>query len=315
MQAVGDSEPTWISWDEASRLTGIRVPTIEHATRVDRIKRRPARGIKPSLDRDSVLAWAEWQREQVAQRVARRREREEASAARHRLGVALRPEDRLLGPPDEGSWLSLPAAAKRLDVGTGTIRRWLDHGLLDGVQRAARWVTEESVERVSIERRKDSEAWMSLSKARRLLGCSDLQIRKLVDEGLVVQRPGRRGQPSINRASAESAKRVLAERRERVQAERRRREALRRPSEPPDDSAVWLSVKTTALLLGLTESGTTLRIRSGTLPAIRHGRKWWVRREDAERASAAKAFEERRKQGRDRGRVSRTTLRATSRFV
>jgi hypothetical protein len=192
----------------------------------------------------------------------------------------------VLGPPDEGSWLSLPAAAKRLGVGTGTIRRWLDDGHLDGAQRVARWVTEESVERVATERRQDAEAWISLSKARRLLGCSDMTIAKLVAEELVVQRPGRRGQPSINRQSAERACGVLAVRRERLHTEHRRRAALRARNEAPDDGNVWLSVKTTALLLGRTQSGTTLRIRSGTLPATRRGRRWWVRREDAERASA-----------------------------
>ncbi|MEO5664962.1 MAG: helix-turn-helix domain-containing protein [Nocardioides sp.] len=157
MRVVSDSEQAWISWEEASRLTGIRVPTIEHATRVNRIKRRPARGIQPSLDRDSVLAWADWQREQVAQREARRRERQDATAGRRGLHDPLRPEDRLLGPPEKGMWLSLPAAAKRFDVGVGTVRRWVGEGRLDGVQRAQRWVTEESVERLIAERRADAD--------------------------------------------------------------------------------------------------------------------------------------------------------------
>ena len=291
---MGTSEPTWISWEEASQLTGIRVPTIEHATRVGRIARRPARGILPSLNRDSVLVWAEWQREQVTQRQARRREREEASAAQRRLVGASRPEDLLLGPPDDGLWMSLPAAAKRLDVGVATVRRWLDDERLDGVQRSERWVTEASVERLAVERRTDAAAWVSLKEARKIVGCSDLLIARLADEGLIEQRPGHRGQPSISRESAEAAAQVLAQRREQIHAKRKAREALRGRNRPPDNGTVWLSVKTTALLLGLSESGTTLRIRSGTLPATRRGRKWWVRREDAEQAAAAKAFERRR---------------------
>ena len=291
MRGVGASEPTWISWEEASRLTGIPVPTVEHATRVGRIARRPARGILPSLDRDSVLAWAEWQREQVAQRQARRREREEATAAKRRLVAARRPEDLLLGPPDDGSWMSLQAAAKRLDVGVATIRRWLDDDRLDGVQRSEHWVTEASVERLVVERRTDADAWVSLKEARQIVRCSDLLIARLVDEGLIVQRPGHRGQPSISRESAEAAAQVLAKRRERIHAKRKEREALRGRNRPPDNDTVWLSVKTTALLLGLSESGTTLRIRSETLPATRRGRRWWVRREDAEQAAAARAFE------------------------
>lgn len=287
---MGDAEPTWISWEEASRLTLIRVPTIEHATRVGRIKRRSARGVRPSLDRDSVLAWAEWQREQEAQRAARRRERDEAAVATRRLHRALRPQDHLLGPPEHGSWLSLPAAAKRLNVGVATIHRWLDDGRLEGVQRAERWVTEESVERLDDERRADAVTWISLKQARGVVGCSDLVIARLVDEGLIVQRPGPRGQASINRESAEQAGRVLAQMREQVHDERERRAALRSRNRPPDDGHVWVSVRTTALLLGLSESGTTLRIRSGRLPATLRGRRWWVRREDAEQAAAARAF-------------------------
>jgi excisionase family DNA binding protein len=126
------------------------------------------------------------------------------------------------------------------------------------------------------------------------LSCSDLLIARLAEEGLIVQRPGPRGQPSISRESAEAAAQVLAERRERIAAEGQESEALRNRNRPPDNGTVWLSVKTTALLLGLSESGTTLRIRSGTLPATRSGRRWWVRREDAEQAATAKAFERRR---------------------
>lgn len=294
MRVVNDSELVWISWEEASNLTGIRVPTIEHATRVNRIKRRPARGILPSLDRGSVLEWADWQREQVAQREARRREREEASVAKRRLRDALRPKDRQLGPPEEGSWLSLPAAAQRLDVGVETIRRWLDDERLEGVQRAQRWVTEESVDRIVAHRRADADTWISMKQARAIVGHSDLVIARLVTEGLIVQRPGPRGQASINRQSAEKAGRVLFDREQRVRAEREHRADLRRLGFPPDDGHVWLSVKTAALILGLSESGTTLRIRSGRLPATRRARRWWIRREDAEQAAAARAFEARR---------------------
>lgn len=294
MRGVGVSEPTWISWEEASRLTGIPVPTVEYATRVGRIARRPTRGTLPSLNRESVLAWAQWQRELVAQRQARRRERQQATAAKQRLLAVSRPGDLLLGPPVGGPWMSVPAAAKRLDVGVATIRRWMDDERLDSAQRSERWVTEASVERLDVERRTDAAAWISLKEARQIVACSDLLISRLVDEGLIVQRPGHRGQPSISRESAEAAARVLAQRRKQVTEHRRQREALRGRNKPPDNGTVWLSVKTTALLLGLSESGTTLRIRSGTLPATRRGRRWWVRREDAEQAAAAKAFERRR---------------------
>ena len=97
MRDVAGSDLNWISWEEASRLTGIRVPTIEHAVRVGRIARRPAKGVLPTLNKDSVMAWAEWQREQVAQRESRRRERETAMAASPHIAPPLRSDDLLLG--------------------------------------------------------------------------------------------------------------------------------------------------------------------------------------------------------------------------
>ena len=62
----------WISWDTASQLTGIPVPTIEHAVRVGRIERRPRQGRRPSLRYDSVLTWAERHQSRLEERAARR---------------------------------------------------------------------------------------------------------------------------------------------------------------------------------------------------------------------------------------------------
>lgn len=290
MHGVGDTEPTWISWEEASRLTHFRTPTIEHAVRVGRIVRRPARGVLPTLDRESVLAWAEWQREAVAQRAARRRENTEPRRAGRCLRDALRPQDQLLGPPREGAWLSLPAAAQRLNVTTVTVRRWLEAGRLDGVNRSERWVNEPSLVELEAERQQDAAIWISLAAAADIIGCSIKTIPGLVAEGLIERREGPRSQASIKRVSAEQAGRVLAERREAVRAERQMRDERRTRHEAPDDGNVWLSVKTTALLLGLSESGVTLKVRAGTLPATRRGRRWWVRREDAEHAAAARVF-------------------------
>lgn len=291
---TGGEDQAWITREEAARLTGLSGPTIEHAVRRDRIAHRPARGIMPTLDRVSVLAWAAWYRDQVEQREARRRERDSAVTAWLRLYAPRRPEDHLLGPPDQGEWWSLPTAAERCGVAIETISRWLGDGRLDGVQRAQWWVTAESVDRLLAERREDAEKWVSIAAACDIVGCSDALIAELVREGLIVQRRGPRGQASIQRESAEHAAVVLAARREAVRVARARRAAMEGRSHAPDDGHVWLSVRTTALVLGLSHSGTTARIRVGTLPATLRGRRWWVRREDAEQAAAARAFEARR---------------------
>ncbi|MDN4175636.1 helix-turn-helix domain-containing protein [Nocardioides sp. SOB77] len=186
--------------------------------------------------------------------------------------------------------MTLPAAAQRFGVSTVTVRRWMEAGRLEGVRRSERWIREESVQRLMDELLEDAATWVSLADAADIIGCSIATVPGFVTEGLVVQRPGPRQQASINRGSAERAGRVLAERREAKRAERRLRDEQRTSNGPPDDGTVWLSVKTTALLLGLSESGVTLKVRAGTLPATQRGRRWWVRRDDAERAAAAKAF-------------------------
>lgn len=142
--SVSDS---WVTWEEAASLAGVRVPTIEHAVRVGRIARRPRSAGGPTLERGSVLSWAAWYRETQAG-IARRRAAREASRERGRLrgprrGTVARLAEAATGadreePDREGlvrggqamTWLSVSEAAFRLDCSESTVLRWAQAGLL-----------------------------------------------------------------------------------------------------------------------------------------------------------------------------------------
>lgn len=60
--------------------------------------------------------------------------------------------------------------------------------------------------------------------------------------------------------------------------------------QPPTDGDVWLSSVTAALLLGWTPQYVTRLATHERIPAVRRGRRWWLRRRDVERCAAARAF-------------------------
>ncbi|MBB3041244.1 helix-turn-helix domain-containing protein [Nocardioides soli] len=62
------------------------------------------------------------------------------------------------------------------------------------------------------------------------------------------------------------------------------------PDRPPDDTTVWLDATTTGLVLGWTPQYIRRLAAHDRLPAVRHGRSWWLRRADVERYAAARAF-------------------------
>ncbi len=137
--SVSDS---WVTWEEAAVLAGVRVPTIEHAVRVGRISRRPRSAGGPTLDRASVLSWADWYRETQAD-IARRRDAREASRQDGRLSAPKRRPVALLTEAmtkvarealDRNkpvmAWLSVPEAAARLGCSEDTLRRWAEADLL-----------------------------------------------------------------------------------------------------------------------------------------------------------------------------------------
>lgn len=145
------------------------------------------------------------------------------------------------------------------------------------------------------------DSWITWVQAAELIGVSTTTINNMVRDGRLEHRPGPRKQPSV---SLVSARQVAADRREaqraaeeaaaeRAQARRdraaRRAEAHAAANQPPDDGDVWLSMTETALLLGITKAAVRQKIAADRLPATRHGRRWWIRRQHAENLAAARA--------------------------
>lgn len=268
---------TWISWEEAAALTGLPVPTIEYAVRVNRIRRRPQRGQAPTLDAASVEQWAGRYRELQAQR--------KNSARRARSTTA---------PLPPGEWLTTAEAAEILSVHSGTVLRHVELGNLVAHRGSQVWVSEESVRALGGE----LSRWVSWRVAVDILGCTREDIPRLVEQGHIEQRPAHRTRPSLSLASVEAyASRYKGERvtaqRLKAEAEQQRAASLRARAarnQPPPDGEVWLDVDTAALVLGLCSSRVLQLVHAELLPAIQIGRRWWLRRIDVEQAAAARAF-------------------------
>jgi excisionase family DNA binding protein len=64
--------------------------------------------------------------------------------------------------------------------------------------------------------------------------------------------------------------------------------------DPIEDRQAFLTVEDLAALLGITPRGARLVLERGELPGFRLGRRWYLRREDLDRAIAEKVAEQRR---------------------
>ncbi len=185
----GVREQEWISWDSASELTGIKVPTIEHAVRVGRIERRPRLGRRPSLRRDSVTAsaerrddeWVSWleaalivgcNESQVmttvkhgelqtrpGSRASPSLKRVDVEAWRDRRASEPAPVKKakpppLSAPPNDGEvWPSTYVVALMLKTSRVQVGQLVRQGRLPGVKRGARvWVRRDHAERAAAAR-------------------------------------------------------------------------------------------------------------------------------------------------------------------
>lgn len=104
VRAYVEEEARWISADRASELTGVGSSVFKRAAKQGLIEQRKMTHSRPSLLRESALAYAEtWQREQAE---ARQRATDEREARRRRNG-----------PPQDGDvWLSISTAALVIGV-------------------------------------------------------------------------------------------------------------------------------------------------------------------------------------------------------
>lgn len=258
MSEKGASGIEWISRTTAAERTGLPLPTIQYALRVDRIRTRPARGPRPTLDAASVDEWAAWYR-----------------ASREQP------------PRPAGDWLTAAEAAEQLAASVTTIYRYVESARLQVHREDSElWVSQESV-RALLE---EEARWIFADEAGEILGCSKYVVARLVERGHLESRQVARVTPALLRASVVAYAPVLAE--QRAQAERKRREIQRRQAAvgPPCDGQVWLTVATAALLMEMAERNVIYRIQVGLLPATKVGPRWWLRRIDVEQAAAARVF-------------------------
>lgn len=127
--------------------------------------------------------------------------------------------------------------------------------------------------------------WISYAAASKILGVSPGTIRQLVINGDLVHRDTARQLPSIGR---HSVLQLAATRRKQAEEAERKRQALREAKLPPQDGQVWLSVTTTAALIGVTPTRITQMIRREQMPATRKGHRWWIQRQHAEIIASAR---------------------------
>lgn len=132
---------------------------------------------------------------------------------------------------------------------------------------------------------------MSLLNAAEIIGCGHGPVERMVRDGVIEQRLGPRGLPSLRRASVEAAADAWS--RERKAREETRRGVQRRLTDPPDDGEVWAGSDVAALVIGITANRVRQLAKAGRLPATMCGSKLWLRRDHVEGVAAARRFEQR----------------------
>lgn len=259
----------WISWEEASARTGIRVPTIEHAVRVGRIARRPRHGTRPTLDAEAVEVWAAEYHRQRAEKAQQRKNAKVYWPLRRR----------------EDGWLKTSEAAAALGVSPSTAHRLAALGLVEaeGGNGGWRWFNAASVEAYKAEEAR----WVSWEQAAELLGASTRHdVQRLIAEGQLTTRAVTGSRPSVLAEAVISYRPTWQAAREAREAAARARAAQHAWSRPPDDGHKWIGVAEAAAILGLSPSGVRLRLNTERLPGI-HRRRWWMRREHIEQVARA----------------------------
>ena len=189
-----------------------------------------------------------------------------------------------------GCALTTEEAAERLGIGRSHVSWLCEQGHLTWFRVGRRlWIDAQSVESEVAER----DRWISIPQACRLLECKRHDIERLMTQGAIIRRPGAtRGLACLDRASVEGL--VPAFRAARRDAEEAKvsadREREARRSGPPLDGRVWLSVRQTALTLGISANRVIQLAESDRLPyTYRRGRRWFLR-EHVEQRAAARAF-------------------------
>lgn len=261
---TADSGAEWVSQQQAADLVGAPVKTVEFAARSGKFVKRQE---TPSLQHESVVAWA------------RAREERSARAAENRRRRRTTP----VGPPEPEGWLELGEAARVLGVSRYTVLRYATAGRLEKRRSGRHWYTPEAdVTALTHERAE----WVSLTDAAKIADCSVHAVVKAASKGRIERRDAPRWMPSLRRVSVERLAVELRQEREDQDVEDR---ARRRSDAAPTDDDVWFSTSTVAAILGLSTSRVSELTLSESIPATRRGRRWWYRRGDVERYAASLA--------------------------
>lgn len=129
--------------------------------------------------------------------------------------------------------------------------------------------------------------WVTHQQAAQTLGCHVSNVPKLIAKGKLTTRGAAdRKLPSLNRAEVVAlAQRRAQERELRAESPQRR---YQRVDYRPDNVHDWLTPRQVAQLLGVTRPAVIGRITRERLPAVRTGRRYWVRRDLLEQVEAAR---------------------------
>ena len=205
-----------------------------------------------------------------------------------------RPNHRL--PPDDTGWLHADDVVELSGLGRHRVGQLATLGVLPG-QRSGQhlWFREEPVRRWLNARAANAAEWVSRKEAADLIGCPITIVSRAVERGEIERRAADRYAPSLRRTSVETFAQerwplLVQQRRDRQAAAARRREEPGRRERPPDAVHVWLSRTVTALLLGVSQNHLSRLTTDGKIPHTRVGQRVWYRRDHAELAAAARAF-------------------------
>lgn len=124
--------------------------------------------------------------------------------------------------------------------------------------------------------------WLSARQVAEMAGVSKRTVLMAAAAGEITQREV---PPRFRSLDASSARAWAAARKARPPLPSR----VRPPTGPPPEPGVWLNTNTAAALLGMSPTGVTLMARQDRIPATRHGRRWWFRRDHLEVLAAARA--------------------------
>lgn len=294
----------WVSQAEAAQIVGCRVSTIDWHSRQPGtlLHSRPRFGRQPTLDRESVVAFAAWwkQRERDRHTVrAARQQRAEQLAAR-------RPEAAARGAGASGISAGAPPsltteeAGQQLGIKRGMVINLIRSGELGAQFASGRWwVDEASVDALSAARGN----WVTKAEAAQILDCTVTRIERAVRDGVIARRDVRGPLPTLRRADLASLQvELVAE-----QAEERRRRvaaaALEATRQPPDGDQVWLTLQQAAGLLGHSREWVRRLAAEERISATRVGRRWWFRENYVVQRVGAERFARRRAEGHGRRRL------------